>query len=131
LANPKIGECEVTQAMLERDHHLIRAGQVILGDKGFAGRDFEAFVESIGAQLIRPDRRDEKPRFGDFGGIRQWIESVFDTLKDQLSLEGHGGRTIAGVYARVGAKLLALSAGIWHNWLIGAPNKRSLTAYDH
>lgn len=38
---------------------------------------------------------------------------------------------LVGVYARVGAKLLALSAAIWHNWLIGAPKKRSLTAYDH
>jgi hypothetical protein len=131
LANPKIGEREVTQAMLERDHHLIRDGQVILGDKGFAGREFEAFVESIGAHLIRPDRKDETPRFGNFGRIRQWIESVFDTLKGQLGLERHGGRTLAGVYARVGAKLLAMSAAIWHNWLIDAPRKRSLTAYDH
>lgn len=131
LANPKIGEREVTQAMLEQGHQLIRDGQIILGDKGFAGRDFEAFVESIGAHLIRPDRKDEKPRFGSFGGIRQWIESVFDTLKGQLGLERHGGRTTAGVYARVGAKLLAMSAAIWHNWLIGAPRKRSLIAYDH
>lgn len=30
LANPKVGEREVTQALLERDHHLIRAGQVII-----------------------------------------------------------------------------------------------------
>jgi len=37
LANPKIGEREVTQALLECDHALIRSGQVILGDKGFAG----------------------------------------------------------------------------------------------
>jgi hypothetical protein len=34
--------------------------------------------------------------------MRQWIESVF-----------------------------AFAARIWHNWLIGAPNKRSLIAYDH
>lgn len=27
--------------------------------------------------------------------------------------------------------LLALNACIWHNWLIGAPVKRSLIAYDH
>jgi hypothetical protein len=24
-----------------------------------------------------------------------------------------------------------MSAAIWHNWLIGAPRKRSLIAYDH
>ncbi|MDQ0808341.1 hypothetical protein QFZ63_000055 [Streptomyces sp. B3I7] len=34
LANPKLGEREVMVALLERDHHLIRAGQVILADKG-------------------------------------------------------------------------------------------------
>jgi hypothetical protein len=28
-------------------------------------------------------------------------------------------------------RLLALNAAIWHNWMIGAPVKRSLTAYDH
>ena len=132
LANPKIGEREATRALLEHDHHLIRAGQVILGDKGFAGRDFEAFItENLGATLIRPDRKDEKPRFGRLGGIRQWIESVFDTLKGQLGLEEHGGRTLEGVYARVAARLLALAAGIWHNWRINAPRKRSLIAYDH
>ncbi|MDQ0673467.1 hypothetical protein QFZ36_001028 [Pseudarthrobacter siccitolerans] len=95
LANPKVGEREVTQALLEKDHHLVRAGQVILGDKGFAGKDFERFItEDLGAHLIRPDRKDEKPRFGKLGGIQQWIESVFDALKGQLTLEEHGGRTL-------------------------------------
>ena len=51
--------------------------------------------------------------------------------KGQLTLEDHGGRTIPGVYSRVAGRLLALAAGIWHNWLIGEPNKRSLIAYDH
>jgi hypothetical protein len=32
---------------------------------------------------------------------------------------------------RVAQRLLALTASIWHNWLIDAPNKRSLVAYDH
>lgn len=105
---------------------------MILGDKGLAGRNFEAFItEDLGATLIRPDRKDEKPRFGSFGGIRQWIESVFDTLKGQLTLEDHGGQTLSGVYARVLARLLALAAGIWRNWRINAPRNRSLIAYDH
>lgn len=132
LAHPGIGEREVVAALLERDHQLIRAGQVILGDKGFAGRDFEAFIrDDLGAHLIRPDRKDETPRFGRLAGQRQWIEAIFDTLKGQLTLEQHGGRTLAGVFARVAARLLALAAAIWHNWQTGAPVKRSLTAYDH
>ncbi len=132
LAHPKLGEREVTRALLERDSHLVHAGQVILGDKGFAGRDFEAFVrDDLAAHLIRPDRKGEAPRFGKLARYRQWIEAVFDTLKGQLTLEAHGGRTLAGVYARVAARLLALAAAIWHNWRIDAPTKRSLTAYDH
>ncbi|MDQ8708116.1 DUF255 domain-containing protein, partial [Streptomyces sp. LHD-70] len=39
-----------------------------------------------------------------------------DTLKGQLSLEQHGGRTPAGVFARTGQRLLALATAIWHNW---------------
>ena len=71
LANPKIGEREAAQAMLEHDRHFVRPGQVIIGDKGFAGREFEAFItEGLDAHLIRPDRKDEKPRFGKLGGIR-------------------------------------------------------------
>jgi hypothetical protein len=132
LAHPKLGEREVTQALLEHDHHLIRAGQVIVGDKGFAGRDFEAFIaDRLGAVLVRPDRQDEKPRFGKVARYRQWIEAIFDTLKGQLTLEQHAGRTLHGVYARVAARLLALATAIWHNWRTGATVKRSLIAYDH
>jgi hypothetical protein len=132
LANPAPGEREVVQALLTRDHRLVAEGQVIIGDKGFAGRDFERFVaEDLGARLLRPDRKDEAPRFGNLGRIRQWVESVFDTLKGQLGLEDHGARTAEGLYARVNAKLLALAAGIWHNWKTDAPRKRSLIAYDH
>jgi hypothetical protein len=131
LATPKIGEREVVHALLEHDHHLVAAGQVLLGDKNFAGRDFEAALrEDLGLHLVRPDRKDEPTRHGTLARCRQWIEAVFDTLKGQLTLEEHGGRTLAGVYARVAARLLALATAIWHNEHIGAPIKRSLIAYD-
>ncbi|MBD0674598.1 IS982 family transposase [Streptomyces sp. CBMA156] len=132
LANPKLGEREVVRAMLGRDPHLVRRGQVILGDKGFAGAAFEAFVtDELGAHLVRPDRRGEPARFGRLARVRQWIEAVIDTLKGQLSLEQHGARTEAGVFARTDQRLLALATAIWHNWAINAPIKRSLIAYDH
>ena len=35
------------------------------------------------------------------------------------------------VFARVAQRVLAMAAGIWHNWNIGATAKRSLIAYDH
>jgi len=54
--------------------------------------------------------------------VRQWIESVNQTLKGQLRLEGHGGRTPAGVFTRVAQRLLAMAAGIWQNWTTGVIN---------
>ena len=104
---------------------------VILGDKGFAGRELDQLVAEHGARLLRPDRADEPRRLGSLGRFRQWIESTFQTLKGQLGLEQHGGRTLAGVWVRIAQRLLALAAAIWWNWQIGAPDKRSLVAYDH
>lgn len=131
LAHPKLGEREVVAALLEHNHHLIRTGQILLADKGFSGKDFKQLTDAMGLRLLRPDRKDETYRNGNLGRVRQWIESVNQTLKGQLSLENHGGRTLAGVFTRVAQRLLALAAGIWHNWTIDATCKRSLTAYDH
>ncbi len=105
-------------------------GQVVVTDKGFASAEFEQFIAGMGALLVRPDRTDEHPRFGSLGGMRQWIESVNDTLKGRLSLERHGGRTLDGLFIRVAQRLLALAAGVWFNWQLGDP-ARSLVAYDH
>jgi hypothetical protein len=131
LAHPKIGEREVLAALLDHNHHLIRAGQVLLADKGFAGKEFKQLTEQLEIDLLRPDRRDETYTNGSLGAVRQWIESVNQTLKGQLDLEDHGGRTPAGVFTRVAQRLLAMAAGIWRNWTTGVINKRSLIAYDH
>lgn len=129
LASPKLGEREVAQALWDRTS--IQPGQVILCDKGFSGVLLEDLAAMLGAKVVRPDRKGEKPRFGPLAPIRQWIESVNDTLKGQLSLEEHGGRTPTGVFARVAQRLLAMAAAIWWNWQTDAPCKRSLVAYDH
>lgn len=131
LASPKLGERQVLAALLDHNHHLIRTGQILLADKGFAGTEFKQITDAMGLRLLRPDRKDETYRNGNLGGVRQWIESVNQTLKGQLDLENHGGRTPAGVFTRVAQRLLALAAGIWHNWTTGVTSKRSLTAYDH
>jgi hypothetical protein len=127
LAPANAPERQVAAEMLAR---LELDGYTVIADKGFAGEDFEALVTSLGAQLLRPDRRDERPRFGHLGGIRQWIESIIDQTKDQLSLERHGARKLPGLIARITQRLLALAAAIWFNWQTGQPG-RNLTAYDH
>lgn len=133
LANPTQGEREVAEGLLDQAarQRILRPGLVVLADKGLAGREFAQTVAELAVVLVRPDRADEPTRFGNLGGVRQWIEAIIDTLKDQLSLEGHGAHTIQGVWIRVAQRLLALAAGVWFNWQLEAPVKRSLVAYDH
>jgi hypothetical protein len=127
LAPANAPEREVAEDVLAR---LDLAGRTVIADKGFAGEEFERVVASFGARLVRPDRENERPRFGRLGQVRQWIESIVWSLKGQLSLERHGARTPAGLAARIAQRLLALAAGVWHNWEIGEPG-RHFTAYDH
>jgi hypothetical protein len=135
LANAKMGEREVLAAMLEVDADLIadRDRIVLIADKGFAGSAFERDLAELGITLLRPSRKNEAKRFGEpmLKKVRQLIESVNDTLKGQLDLEFHGGRTSEGVAVRVAQRILALTAAIWFNNLTGAPVTRSLTAFDH
>jgi hypothetical protein len=133
LASPSLGEREVAEGLLDRAarQRTLRPGLVVLADKGLAGREFAQTVAELAVVLVRPDRADEPTRFGNLGGVRQWIEAIIDTLKDQLSLEGHGAHTIQGLWIRVAQRLLALAAGVWFNWQLQAPVKRSLVAYDH
>jgi len=135
LASPKADEREVLGDLLEIKPDLLhtRPGQVILADKGYRSDELEVFLADHGAALLRPARADEPPRPGArfLKPLRQVIESVNDTLKGQLDLERHGGRTAAGVIVRVLQRLLALTAVIWHNDRIGARPHRSLLAYDH
>jgi len=135
LANPKLyGEREQARQVLDRQPANRPApGTAIVTDKGLSGGDFEDFLagRDMGMTLIRPARKDEsQPRYFP-NWLRQRVEAIIWTLKNQLSLERHGGRVPAGLWTRILQRLLALNACIWHNWLIGAPVKRSLIAYDH
>ncbi|MFV2180016.1 IS982 family transposase [Actinomadura sp. LOL_016] len=135
LANPKLDEREVVAAMLDVEPGLAaqRPGLLLIADKGFKARWFEDDLARRGIELLRPSMRNEPDRAGEglLKPVRQLIESVNDTLKGQLDLERHGGRTIEGVSVRVAQRILAMTAAIWHNHRTGQPITRSLTAYDH
>jgi hypothetical protein len=106
-------------------------GQLVLCDKGFAGRDFEQAAHELGALIIRPSRADERDRpQPPIGFIRQRVESIVDTLKEQLALERHHARTADGLLARITARILALCAAIHLNWQTGRP-PRELAPYRH
>jgi hypothetical protein len=67
------------------------------------------------AWLLRSRRG--RPQIVDEGAVRA------------VQLE-RGCLPVPGLWVRIVLPLLALNAAIWHNWLIGAPVKRSLVAYD-
>ena len=58
LAPANAPEREVAAEMLER---VSLEGFTVIADKGFAGRDFEAFMADRGATFLRPDRKNEAP----------------------------------------------------------------------
>lgn len=107
--------------------------RLVLADKGYYGRAFDADLADGDIEILRPPRKGEQPRPGQrfLKPLRQIIESVNDTFKGQLDLERHSGKTIAGVCTRIAQRVLALTAAIWHNNRAGARVLRSLTAYDH
>jgi Transposase DDE domain len=135
LVNPKTDERDVARDLLERDPELLaaRAGQTLIADKGYASAEFETFLNGHSIKLLRPAYKNHRPRPGArlLKPFRQIIESVNDTLKGQLDLERHGGRTHTGVTTRVFQRLLALTAAIWHNEHAHQPALRSLIAYAH
>jgi len=134
LTGAKADERVVLLDILHADPTLTdQRRQTLIGDKNYFGADFEAALPEGGIELLRPARKGEPERPGArfFKPLRQVIESINDTFKGQLDLERHGGRTKAGVIARVWQRILALTAAIWHNDNIGRAIKRSLTAYDH
>ena len=140
LAGAKADEREILATMLTRVPADLAARiwdslarQALMGDKGYQSRPLEAALTHDGIDMIRPAKTNETPRPGRefLKPLRQIIESVFDTLKDQLDLERHAARTPSGVAARIATRILALTSVIWHNDRIGAPVLRSLTAYDH
>jgi hypothetical protein len=106
-------------AVLDRDRHLLaaRPGLLIIADKGYASAELNRYLADRGTALLRPAYRNRAARPGQalLAPIRQLIESVNDTLKGQLDLELHGGRSLAGVTTRVAQRLLAFTAAIWHN----------------
>ena len=135
LTGAKADERETLLGMLDAARDVVgdHPGQTVIGDKNYFGRTFEAELTERELELLRPVRKGEAKRAGQhlFKPLRQVIESVNWTFKGQLDLERHGGRTPEGIIARVLARILALTAAIWHNDKTTQPIKRSLTAYDH
>jgi DDE family transposase len=126
VASPKRDEREVALELLARTRRA--GGETLIGDKGYAGRQFAQAVAELDATMLRPRRKNEPGRGPHLAPIRQRIESIFWTCKGTLTLERHGARTLAGLRERVLQRLLTLAAAISLNYQLNRPS-RALVDY--
>lgn len=124
LASPKVDEREVALELLAGCRRA--GGETVLGDKGYAGREFAISVSELDATIIRPRRKDEPGRGPHLAPLRQRIVSIFWTCKDLLPLERHGARAIQGLKERVLQRFLCLAACITLNHQLGRPSRALL-----
>lgn len=106
--------------------------EVVIADKGFWGRDYQARLAADGVALLTPNKTRTAANLGReraLASTRLVIESVFANLKGQMRLEQHLAKTPAGLAVRIAQRILALTLGILLNTLAGRP-ARALAAYD-
>ena len=133
LTGAKADERQVLLGLLDDPCLTCHAPATLAADGFYYGKELETGLAATGFTLLRKPRGTDTPEPEKYllGKIRMTIESVFDTLKDQLTLEHHHALTLQGLCVRVAQRLLALTTAIWHNANTGQPVLRSLTAYDH
>jgi DDE family transposase len=105
---------------------------VVIADKGYWGRDYQARLAASGTTLLTPTKTRTAANLGReraLASTRLVIESVFANLKEQMQLERHLARTPASLAVRIAQRILALTLGILLNTLSGRP-ARALAAYD-
>jgi len=105
---------------------------VVVADKGFWGRGYQARLAASGTTPLTPAKTRTKSNLAHeraLASTRLLIESVFSNLKEQMRLERHLARTPAGLAVRIAQRILALTLGI----LLSTLNRRpapALAAYD-
>jgi hypothetical protein len=128
LTSPKIDEKLVCVQLVARCERQPGQMLVLIGDKNFRGKDFEAELAKLDATIQRPRRNDEPGRGPHLAPLRQRIESIFQTCKDILTLERHGARTLENLRVRLASRFAALAAAVALNHHLGRPS-RSLACY--
>jgi hypothetical protein len=128
LTSPKVDEKLVCVALIARCERQPGQALILIGDKNFRGKDFEAELAELNAVIMRPRRKDEPGRGPHLAAIRQRIESIFWTCKDIFTLEHHGARTLENLRVRLASRFAALAAGIALNHRLDRPS-RPLACY--
>lgn len=86
---------------------------LILADKGHIAADLDRFLVAHGTSLLRPSYRNRgTPCPG--GTLLKTVRQLIESVRGQLDLEQHGGRTIEGIGVRVAERILAMTCAIGH-----------------
>jgi hypothetical protein len=116
LAPAHCDERPVGEALLARDRF-----PTYLTDKGFASAAWEQHWRSTyqATVITTPPRSSRRAwsaaTYRWAAGHRQVVEQVIEQLKDLFALERHRAKTLAGLLARLAAKITAFTLGEWLN----------------
>jgi hypothetical protein len=128
LVGPKTGQERESAWRLASAH----PHSLLFADGGFWGAEYNATMELIDIHLITPEKHklgSRPPSEIAKARIRLIIESLFANLKRQMRMETHLAKTTAGLAQRIVQRLLALTLGMYLNFITGRP-PRALAAYD-
>jgi hypothetical protein len=104
-----------------------KVGLTVLGDKGYVNGDLQAHLAAENdLVLLTPKRRDQREQLPAalthaINSFRQVIETVNSQLVGQLRLQQNRAKSLAGLCARVQAKLAAHTLGLYLNYTLGRP----------
>ena len=123
LAPAASDERPIGEALIAEDLHEA----YLLADKGFTGVEWERhWLEGYGALVAATPKANTRRAWSKedrrwASGKRQIIEGVICQLKDFFGLERHRAKTLAGLLARLAAKVAAYTCGQRINDSLGRP----------
>jgi hypothetical protein len=100
---------------------------IYIADKGFEGIDnHRRWLDRYGAQLIHPPKRNSRRPWSKrlrrwVAGIRQIVQSVYDKLFNTFGLHRERPHDMAGLRARLAARVALHNFCIWLNERLGRP----------
>ena len=113
------------------DRRLASAGCASRGpyvaDKGFEGTEnHRRWLECYGAQVLHPPKRNSRKAWSKrlrqwIAGIRQIVETVYDKLFNTFGLHEERPHDIAGLRARLAARVALHNFCIWLNKQLSRP----------